>query len=129
MLIQPAAAVVFAIASAIVIAFQAALALGAPWGAYAMGGAYPGRLPGPARVASVVQALLIGVLAVGVLSTADLVVPGLAETLPWLAWLAVAFSAVSTVLNAITRSAVERRTWLPVAVVMLLSSLIVAWPT
>ena len=94
-----------------------------------MGGAYPGRLPGPARVASVVQALLIGVLAVGVLSDADLVLPGLAEALPWLAWLAVAFSAVSTVLNAITRSAVERRTWLPVAVVMLLSSLAVAWLT
>jgi hypothetical protein len=125
--IEPAAALVFAFASAIVIAFQAALALGAPWGAYAMGGAYPGRLPGPGRVASVVQALLIGVLAAGVLSDARLVVPGLAETLPWLVWLAVAFSAVSTVLNAITRSAVERRTWLPVATVMLLSSLIVAW--
>lgn len=128
-LIEPAAAIVFAIASAIVIAFQVALALGAPWGAYAMGGAYPGRLPGPARVASVVQALLIGVLAVSVLSDADLVLPGLAETLPWLAWLAVAFSAVSTVLNAVTRSAVERRLWLPVAVVMLLSSLAVAWLT
>lgn len=129
MLIEPAAAIVFAIASAIVIAFQVALALGAPWGAYAMGGAYPGRLPGPARVASVVQALLVGVLAVSVLSDADLVLPGLAETLPWLAWLAVAFSAASTMLNAVTRSAVERRLWLPVAVVMLLSSLAVAWLT
>jgi hypothetical protein len=128
-LIEPVAAVVFASASAIVVAFQVALALGAPWGAYAMGGAYPGRLPRPVRVAAAVQALLIGLLAIGVLSDAGLVVPSMAETLPWLAWLAVAFSAVSTVLNVITRSAVERRTWLPVAIVMLLSSLVVAWQT
>jgi hypothetical protein len=124
--IETVAAVVFASASAIVIGFQLALALGAPWGARAMGGAYPGRLPPPLRVGEIVQALVLGLLAVGILSDAGIVVPDLAATLPWLVWLAVAFSAVSTVLNLITRSPVERRTWLPVSIVMLVSSLIVA---
>jgi hypothetical protein len=124
--IDSVAAVAFALASAIVIGFQLALSLGAPWGAYAMGGAYRGRLPTPLRIGALVQAVVIGLLAIAVLSDAGLVVPGLASALPWLVWLAVAFSAVSTVLNAITRSPVERRTWLPVASVMLVSSLIVA---
>jgi hypothetical protein len=124
--IEPAAALAFAAASAIVIGFQVALALGAPWGAYAMGGAYPGRFPGRLRVAALVQAIVIGFLAIAVLSDAGLVAPELAELLPWLVWLAVAFSALSTVLNAITRSQLERRTWFPVASVMLISSLIVA---
>ena len=127
--IEQAAAVVFALASGIVIGFQLALALGAPWGAYAMGGRYPGQFPTPLRIAALVQAVVIGFLAIAVLSDAGLFVPDLADTLPWLVWLAVAFSAVSTLLNAITQSPAERRIWLPVAVAMLVASLIVALAT
>ncbi len=119
------AAVVFTVAAAVVIAFQIGLALGAPWGAYAMGGVNPGRFPARLRIASAVQALLIGFLAVIVLSDADLFLPALADAFGWLIWLAVGFSAVSVVLNAITRSPVERRLWLPVAAVMLVSSVVV----
>jgi hypothetical protein len=39
---QRTAAIVFSLFTAGVIAFQLALAAGAPWGEYAMGGAYPG---------------------------------------------------------------------------------------
>jgi hypothetical protein len=120
------AAVVFAVASAGVILFQVGLALGAPWGAYAMGGANPGRFPPALRIAAAVQALVIAFLVVVVLSDADIVLPALADGFGWLMWLVVGFSAVSLVLNAITRSPVERRLWLPVAVVMLLSSSLVA---
>ena len=126
MAIETAAALVFALASGVVIGFQLALALGAPLGAYAMGGRYPGRFPGYLRFAALAQALLICILAIAVLSDAGLVVPGFADALPGLVWLAVAFSAESTLLNAITRSPVERRTWLPMSIVMLVSSLIVA---
>jgi hypothetical protein len=121
-----APAIVFALVTAFVIAFQLALALGAPWGRYAMGGAYPGRFPPRMRAAAVVQAGLLGVLAVIVLADAGLVFPGLSASYPWLIWLAVAFSGVSVVLNAISRSADERRIWLPVAILMLGSSLFVA---
>lgn len=120
------AALVFAVVAGGVVAFQLALALGAPWGAYAMGGAFPGRFPPPMRVAAVVQAVLIGLLAFVVLSAAGLVLPDLAAAFPWFVWVAVAVSAVAVVLNAISRSAGERRIWVPVATVLLVSSLLVA---
>lgn len=125
-MLETFAAAVFTFACAVVIAFQLGLASGAPWGHLAMGGRYPGRFPTPMRVAAVVQAGVIVLLTLVVLSDADLVLPSWADTLPWLVWLAVAFSAVSVALNTITRSPAERRLWLPVAVVMLASSLAVA---
>ena len=120
------AALVFAVCAAGVIAFQLALALGAPWGRYAMGGAFPGRFPPPMRAAAVIQAVVIALLAVAVLSTAGLVLPDLAASFPWLVLVAVVVSALAVVLNAISRSAGERRIWVPVASVLLVSSLVVA---
>jgi hypothetical protein len=120
------AAVVFAVVAGGVVAFQLALALGAPWGAYAMGGAFPGRFPPPLRIAAVVQAVVIGLLAVVVLSDAGLVVPDLAARLAWLVWVPVVVSALAVVLNSISRSAGERRIWVPVAMLLFVSSLLVA---
>lgn len=60
------------------------------------------------------------------LSVAGLVLPDLAAALPWLAWVAVVVSTLAVVLNAISRSAGERRIWVPVASVLLVSSLFVA---
>ena len=119
-------AIGFAAVTAAVVVFQLALAAGAPWGAYAMGGAFPGRMPTPMRVAAVVQALLLTGVAVVVLSAAGLVAPGLVAEWPWLTWVPVVVSAVAVVLNASTRSQGERRLWLPVTVVLLLCSLGVA---
>lgn len=119
-------ALVFAVAAGGVVAFQLALSLGAPWGAYAMGGAFPGRFPPPLRFAAVVQAVVIGLLAVVVLSAAGLLLPGLAAASPWLLWIPVVVSALALVLNSISRSAGERRIWVPVAMLLLVSSLIVA---
>jgi hypothetical protein len=120
------AALVFVVVAAGVIAFQLAMALGAPWGSYAMGGAFPGRFPAPMRIAAAVQAVVIGAIAVAVLSAAGLVLRDLAIAVPWLIWVAVVVSALALVLNAISRSAGERRIWIPVAAVMLVSSLVVA---
>jgi hypothetical protein len=69
---------------------------------------------------------VIGLVAVMVLAAAGLVLPGAALELPWLAWVAVAFSAASVVLNAFSRSPGERRIWVPVGLVLLASSLVVA---
>lgn len=121
-----AAAIVFAVVTAAVIGFQVALALGAPWGAYAMGGSTPGRFPPTMRALALGQAVVLAILAAIVLSAAGLLLPTLAETFPWSIWLVVAFSAISVFLNAISRSSAERRIWVPVAAVMLLSSLLVA---
>jgi hypothetical protein len=120
------AAAVFAIVVAGVIAFQIGLALGAPWGSYAMGGAFPGRFPPRMRLAALVQAALLAVIAAIVASRAGLVLPGFAEPARWLIWVVVAISLLALVLNSISRSAGERRMWVPVALVMLAASLAVA---
>ena len=121
-----AAAVVFAVVTVGVIGFQVALALGAPWGVYAMGGSFPGRFPPRMRVAALAQAALLAVAALIVLSGAGLILPSLSKALPWLIWLVVALSGASVVLNALSPSSEERRIWVPVGVVMLASSLTVA---
>lgn len=120
-----AAAVLFAAASAGVVGFQLALALGAPWGAWAMGGRFPGRFPVSLRVAAFAQAVVLALLAGIVLARAGLALERWAPA-AWLVWVVVAFAGISLVLNAITPSPGERRVWLPVALVMLGSSLVVA---
>lgn len=117
------AAFAFVVAAVAAIAFQLALAAGAPWGAYAMGGRVTGRFPPPLRVAAVVQAGVLALLAVVVMARAgllDLVLDS------WGIWVVVAFSGLSLAMNAASRSAGERRLWVPVASVMLVSSLVVA---
>ena len=126
MALETVAAGVFATLVAGVVAFQLALAAGAPWGAYAMGGDTPGVLPRRLRIAAVAQAAILAILALVVLADAGVILPDLAAAYPWAVWVALAFSAVSLVLNAITPSARERRLWLPVAIVLFVTSLIVA---
>jgi hypothetical protein len=120
------AVVVFAVAATIAVAFQVALALGAPWGAYAMGGAVQGRFPPRLRVAAVVQGALILGFAIVVAGRGGVISVGPVRDLPWLVWLVVAFSTLSLVLNAASRSPGERKIWVPVALAMLASSLVVA---
>ncbi len=121
------AAGAYALVLAGVIAFQLALALGAPWGSYAMGGAFPGRFPMRLRIAAVVQAALLALTVPIVLSRAGLVLPAWSEAAGWLIRVIVAVTVVSLILNLITPSAGERRIWVPVALVMLISSLVVAF--
>lgn len=124
--IRRAAAFVYAVVAAGVVAFQLALALGAPWGAFAMGGAFPGALPTSLRIAALVQAVLIALTAAVVLARAGIVLPGWSRASRWLAWAVVGIMAVSLVLNLITPSAGERAIWAPVAALLLASSAAVA---
>ncbi len=124
--ITAVAATIYLFVTAGVVAFQFALALGVPWGSYAMGGTFPGRFPPAMRVAAVGQAALLGFMAAVVMSRAGLLLSDWAQISVWLIWVIVAFSAVSVVLNMITPSAGERRIWLPMAIVLFTSSLTVA---
>lgn len=121
-----AAAWVFALAVFGGAGFQVGLALGAPWGAYAMGGAVNGPFPPVLRVAALFQAVILVVLAVIVLTRAAVLDVPLLRDLPWTIWIVVVFSGISLVLNSLSRSAGERRLWAPVALAMVASSLIVA---
>ena len=121
------AALCYAIISLAVIAFQLALAGGAPWGEYAMGGAFPGQFPPALRVGALVQAVLLLAMAAVVLARAGVILPGWLRASRWLIWLVVAFAALSLVLNLITPSAGELAIWAPTAFLMLVSSGIVAF--
>jgi len=122
-----AAAAPYLAVTIIAVGFQLALAASAPWGGFAMAGRYPGRFPAPLRVAAVVQAFILALLAAVVVARAGVAFDAWASVASWLVWVVVAFSALSLVLNAITPSQRERRLWVPVAVVLLGSSLIVAF--
>jgi hypothetical protein len=80
--VETGATLVFALATTVVVGFQVALAAGAPWGRYAMGGRYPGRFPPVLRMGALVQALVLMGLIVVVLSQASIVLPALADRLP-----------------------------------------------
>ena len=121
------AAMIYAIVIFGVVAFQIALAAGAPWGAYAMGGASPGQFPPAMRVSAIVQAVLLTGMAVVILARAGLVLPGWSRVSLWLVWIVVAITAISLVLNLISPSAGERAIWLPTLSLLLISSLIVAF--
>jgi hypothetical protein len=115
MTLRRTAALLYAIISLGVVLFQIALAVGAPWGTYAMGGAFLGQFPPSLRIAALIQAaLLVGMAMVVRISR-------------WLVWFVVAFAALSLILNLITPSAGERAIWAPTAFLLLVSSAIVAF--
>jgi hypothetical protein len=119
------AAFVFGIAAAVALVFQVGLALGMPWGAYAMGGRFPGTFPPRMRAAAIIQAALLIVIALVVLARAGLIPAG-RDLSQWLVWGVVGISAVSVALNVMTPSTGERRIWAPVSIVLFTCSLIVA---
>ena len=79
------------------------------------------------RIAAVIQAALLIGFALVVLARTSIILPTWLRASRWLAWVVVAFSALSLILNLITPSAGERAIWAPVAFIMLLSSGIVAF--
>jgi hypothetical protein len=116
---------VYAVASAVIALFQLVIAAGAPWGAYTMGGRFPGTLPPAMRLAATAQALLILAMALVVLARAG-VRTGESRGARRLVWAVVAVNAVSLLLNLITPSTAERALWAPVAAVLLVTSTVVA---
>ena len=100
----------------VVVLFQVALVLGAPWGRAAWGGQHPARLPGRLRLASLVAAILLVALA-WILLAAGRVASSSPVPASWLqpaAWLGTAYFGLGSVVNLISRSRVER-IWAPVS--------------
>ncbi len=124
--ISRGAALLYTTVSVGVVAFQIALAVGVPWGEYAMGGTFPGQFPPALRIAALVQAILLVALAAIVMARAGFILNGWSRRAHWLVWIVVAFAAVGLVLNVITPSGGERAIWAPVTLLLLLSSMIVA---
>ena len=117
-------AVIFTILIAIAVGFQFALALGAPWGEWAMGGRWRGVLPRALRFAAVFQAFtLLGLVAI-VLTHAGLInwdIP------VWMIWVVVVVMAASSVMNFATPSRKERLLWTPIVTLAFLSALAIGF--
>jgi hypothetical protein len=100
----------------LIVAFQLALALGAPWGSAAWGGQHPGVLPTRLRIASAVAALVVyPLIALLVVSAAGWVDVSWLDGLgSWPMWILAGFLALGALANFASRSPRER-IWGPVA--------------
>ena len=114
---------------AVIVAFQLALALGAPWGAAAWGGQHPGVLPTRLRIASAVVALAVYPLIILlVLSAAGWVQVDWLEGLGGLPmWVLAGLLGLGALANFASRSPRERM-WGPVALTVALCCVILALP-
>jgi hypothetical protein len=119
------AAILFAALAAVAVAFQLALACGAPWGEFTLGGKYRGRLPQRARMIPVVSAAFLAGFVLVVLARAGLAFANIRAASHGLIWLVIGYCVLGAVANAITPSRRERLLWLPVLVLMLVSSTVV----
>lgn len=120
------AATIFLTLTVVAVAFQLALAAGAPWGELTMGGAFPGQLPPRMRAVAVLSAALLSVFGAIVAARAGLALPRWRRAAQRLIWVVVAYTLVGVVLNAVTPSARERALWLPITVVLAGCALVVA---
>ena len=120
------AAIAFILLTAIVIVFQLALVAGAPWGELTRGGRFPGRLPAKMRLVPVLSALLLAGFAAVIAARAGLIESPATLSSGILVWVVVAYCSLGVVANAATPSKAERRLWLPVVLVMLITSITVA---
>ncbi len=107
--------------------FQIALALGAPWGEWAFGGQHPGRLPRSFRISSATSLVVYGVQIAHFGAVATWWASPFNELVSTiLNWVFVAFFAMGTVMNGISRSPKERFLWTPIVALSLACALIVA---
>jgi len=119
------AAIIFTILTGIVLIFQGCLALGLPWGKASMGGKYPGKYPPKMKMVAIINMVILSVFVAIVLSKSDLLFPQLKPISNIGIWFVVAFMALGTVLNTITKSKIER-IWIPVSLFQLITSIILA---
>jgi len=111
----------------IVTVFQIALASGAPWGAYAYGGARVGKLPVGFRINSVVAAVVMLAISGHYLAQLGVFTPLLDPAGNSVVnWVLVAFTGLSAIANNITRSKKERAVWAIPTILMFIAALVVA---
>jgi hypothetical protein len=110
-----------AIGFLIIATFQVALALGAPFGAAAFGGANAGQLPQQLRVASAGAAFVWLFAALIVLARGGFAISPLPDAVSrWGTWILVGLLAVGTLLNLASSSPWERFGWGPFSLTVLI---------
>jgi len=121
-----AAAILAVVLLGVITLFQLALAGGAPWGRAAYGGVWPGVLPKGMRINSLVFGLVIyPVIILYVLDAGGLLESSWLPVSSVVMWVLVVFFAIGMVMNAISRSKIERL-WAPVSLLLTISTIILA---
>lgn len=110
----------------ITVLFQFSLALGAAWGKYAMGGKYPGKFPPKIRMLALFQILILIFIDLIILVKGGMIFEGLYSAVKVAIWFVVGFFALGTFMHIMTKSKWERILWLPVNIILLMSSLYIA---
>lgn len=127
---RPRAAVLAAVSGAAligaVIVFQLAIALGAPLGRLTQGGSVDGALPMSGRLVAVASAVLLVVMALGLLARAGV---GPLRTAPRrlvtaIAWFTAIYAGLGVLLNLASPSPAERWTWAPVTALILVCAVV-----
>ncbi len=107
--------------------FQLALVLGAPMGEYTLGGSNSGRLPTKLRIVSSLSMVLNLAIGGHYLAQTGTVQPLLPADLNQITnWFLVGFTALGLLMNSISRSKKERRLWVPILILSLTCSVLVA---
>lgn len=117
----------FAAMAGIVCLFHLALILGAPWGAATMGGRYTGALPLFGRVISALSLLVVLAFAIIILEHTGLITVPMLQGLDWPTWTVVGYCVLGVIMHVATPSRIERLLWLPVVLIMFISSWITGW--
>jgi hypothetical protein len=111
---------VAAVLLGVLVAFQAAVAAGAPWGSLTQGGGVTGTLPATGRVIAAISVLVLAALAVGLLARAGWPVmrwvPRRVASV--LASVATCYAGLGIAMNLASPSAGERALWTPVSAVV-----------
>lgn len=116
----------FVVVLALLVAFQLALAFGAPWGRFAWGGQNEGTLPVGYRVASAVSTLIYAFLGAVALDRAGVIgmfPQGFSAIAMWVVF---GYLALGVLMNLASRSKSERYAMTPVALVLAVLALLIA---
>ncbi|MBU9713340.1 hypothetical protein [Evansella tamaricis] len=121
-----ALAIYFFVVAAIVTGFQISLALGAPLGAFTLGGKFPGKLPKKMRFAAIIQILILLLFTYFVALKADIIsthpdyigVIGI--------WIVTVFFLFGSIVNVSSPSKPERLLWGPINVLTFVACLLIA---
>ncbi len=125
--VQPRVAVVLAAGSLIVTAFQISLTLGAPFGAAALGGTFPGQLPDAVRLVTAVQAVVWLLAALLVLVRGGYPLANLPATVSRVGtWVLAGLLGLGTLMNFASSSPWERFGWGPFSLVMFALCIVLA---
>ena len=125
--VRPRVAVMLAGGLMVVVAFQAALTFGAPFGVAALGGANPGQLPTALRLVTGVAAVVWLFAVTVVLARGGHTLVPVPEVVSRVGiWVVVAFLGVGVLMNFASSSPWERFGWGPYTLIMLVLSVVLA---